>query len=125
MSYMTDTLRNFNRIIHATFLTVSFQPNSGAQGEYAGLRAIKSYLTSKGEANRDVCLIPLSAHGTNPASAQMAGMKVVPINVDEDGSISMDDLTKKAEKYADDLGISNMTDTLRNFKINIHTTFLI
>merc|ERR1712238_528559 len=63
---------------------VSFQPNSGAQGEYAGLRAIKSYLTSKGQANRDVCLIPLSAHGTNPASAQMAGMKVVPINVDED-----------------------------------------
>ena len=56
------------------------------------------------QANRDVCLIPLSAHGTNPASAQMAGMKVVPINVDEDGSISMDDLTKKAEKYADDLG---------------------
>ena len=70
-------------------------------------------------------MIPLSAHGTNPASAQMAGMKVVPINVDEDGSISMDDLTKKAEKYADDLGISKMTDTLRNFNINIHATFLI
>ena len=70
-------------------------------------------------------MIPLSAHGTNPASAQMAGMKVVPINVDEDGSISMDDLTKKAEQYADDLGISKMTDILRNFKINIHATFLI
>jgi len=88
---------------------VSFQPNSGAQGEYAGLRAIKSYLTSKGQANRDVCLIPLSAHGTNPASAQMAGMKVVPIIVDEDGSISMDDLTKKAEKYADDLACLMIT----------------
>ena len=57
-------------------------------------------------------MIPLSAHGTNPASAQMAGMKVVPINVDEDGSISMDDLTKKAEKYADDLGKEHLDVTL-------------
>ena len=56
---------------------ISFQPNSGAQGEYAGLMAIMAYLEHQGEAHRDVCLIPLSAHGTNPASAQMAGMKVM------------------------------------------------
>ena len=58
---------------------------SGAQGEYAGLRAIMSYLRSKGENQRNVCLIPVSAHGTNPASAQMAGMKVVVVNVDHNG----------------------------------------
>jgi glycine dehydrogenase len=74
---------------------VSFQPNSGAQGEYAGLRAIMSYLVSKGEKERNVCLIPISAHGTNPASAQMAGMKVVVVGVSSDGSIDMDDLNKK------------------------------
>ena len=74
---------------------VSFQPNSGAQGEYAGLRAIMSYLRNKGESQRSVCLIPLSAHGTNPASAQMAGMKVVPVLVSDDGSVDMDDLVNK------------------------------
>ena len=74
---------------------VSFQPNSGAQGEYAGLRAIKSYHESKGEDQRNVCLIPVSAHGTNPASAQMAGMKVVPVSVSADGGIDMEDLKKK------------------------------
>ena len=60
---------------------ISFQPNSGAQGEYAGLMAIMAYLEHQGEAHRDVCLIPLSAHGTNPASAQMAGMKVMMIMI--------------------------------------------
>ena len=74
---------------------VSFQPNSGAQGEYAGLRAIKSYHESKGDDQRNVCLIPTSAHGTNPASAQMAGMKVVPVSVSPDGSIDMEDLKNK------------------------------
>ena len=68
---------------------------SGAQGEYAGLRAIMSYLEHNGETDRNVCLIPLSAHGTNPASAQMAGMKVVPVNVSQDGSICMEDLHMK------------------------------
>ena len=74
---------------------VSFQPNSGAQGEYAGLRAIKAYHESKGEDQRNVCIIPISAHGTNPASAQMAGMKVVPVSVSADGSIDLGDLKKK------------------------------
>src|SRR5690606_192409 len=60
---------------------ISFQPNSGAQGEYAGLRAIMQYFKSKGEKERDVCLIPTSAHGTNPASAAMAGMKIHKVNV--------------------------------------------
>ncbi len=77
---------------------VSFQPNSGAQGEYAGLRAIRSYLSSRGDPHRDACLIPLSAHGTNPASAQMAGMRVVPVKVTEDGAIDMEDLKGKVRR---------------------------
>ncbi|MCP6484578.1 hypothetical protein NL492_27625, partial [Klebsiella pneumoniae] len=68
---------------------ISFQPNSGAQGEYAGLRAIQGYHEARGEGHRDICLIPISAHGTNPASAQMAGMKVEPIRVHQDGFIDM------------------------------------
>merc|ERR1719474_2654101 len=68
---------------------ISFQPNSGAQGEYAGLMAIMAFLRSKGDTQRDVCLIPLSAHGTNPASAQMAGMKVVPIKTALDSTIGV------------------------------------
>ncbi|XP_030322731.1 glycine dehydrogenase (decarboxylating), mitochondrial isoform X2 [Calypte anna] len=68
---------------------ISFQPNSGAQGEYTGLAAIKAYLNAKGERHRSVCLIPKSAHGTNPASAQMAGMKIQPIEVDKNGSIDI------------------------------------
>jgi len=68
---------------------------SGAQGEYAGLRAIMSYLEAKGEGHRKICLIPVSAHGTNPASAQMAGMQVEPINVTKDGSIDMRHLLAK------------------------------
>uniref|UniRef100_A0A8C5LSI6 Glycine cleavage system P protein n=1 Tax=Leptobrachium leishanense TaxID=445787 RepID=A0A8C5LSI6_9ANUR len=68
---------------------ISFQPNSGAQGEYAGLAAIKAYLNGKGEHHRTVCLIPKSAHGTNPASAQMAGMKIQPVEVDKNGSIDV------------------------------------
>ncbi|EMP33176.1 Glycine dehydrogenase [decarboxylating] [Chelonia mydas] len=68
---------------------ISFQPNSGAQGEYAGLTAIKAYLNAKGERQRNVCLIPKSAHGTNPASAQMAGMKIQPVEVDKNGNIDI------------------------------------
>jgi len=78
---------------------VSLQPNAGAQGEYAGLLAIQAYHKSRGEAQRDICFIPASAHGTNPASAQMAGMKVVVVATASDGSISMDDLNAKLEKY--------------------------
>ncbi|KAG8595576.1 hypothetical protein GDO81_001559 [Engystomops pustulosus] len=75
---------------------ISFQPNSGAQGEYAGLAAIKAYLNAKGEHHRTVCLIPKSAHGTNPASAQMAGMKIQPVEVDKDGSIDLSHLKAMA-----------------------------
>jgi glycine dehydrogenase len=83
------------------FDTVSFQPNSGAQGEYAGLLAIRRYLAAKGESHRDVCLIPSSAHGTNPASAQMMGMKIVVVACDSQGNIDMADLkTKLAEHGA-------------------------
>ncbi|XP_064625841.1 glycine dehydrogenase (decarboxylating), mitochondrial-like [Lineus longissimus] len=78
---------------------ISFQPNSGAQGEYTGLRAIMAYLDAQGEGQRSVCLIPASAHGTNPASAQMAGMKVQAIMVDKKGAVSMKHLKEMAEKY--------------------------
>jgi len=88
---------------------ISFQPNSGAQGEYAGLRAIMSFLESKGETDRKVCLIPLSAHGTNPASAQMAGMQVVPIKVMTDGTIDMEDVKKKVEHHREDLACLMIT----------------
>ncbi|XP_013782479.1 glycine dehydrogenase (decarboxylating), mitochondrial-like isoform X1 [Limulus polyphemus] len=74
------------------FDNISFQPNSGAQGEYAGLRAVKSYLKAIGQQQRDVCLIPVSAHGTNPASAHMAGMIVEPVRLNKDGSIDVDHL---------------------------------
>ncbi|ODM96036.1 Glycine dehydrogenase (decarboxylating) [Orchesella cincta] len=88
---------------------ISFQPNSGAQGEYAGLRVIKSYLEAKGEGHRNVCLIPVSAHGTNPASAQMAGMKVEPINVKKDGSIDIKHLQAKIEKHKNELSCLMIT----------------
>ena len=76
------------------FHSVSLQPNAGAQGEYAGLLVIKQYLESRGESNRNVCLIPQSAHGTNPASAVMAGMEVVGVGCDPDGNIDLEDLKK-------------------------------
>ncbi|MBX7212225.1 MAG: aminomethyl-transferring glycine dehydrogenase [Verrucomicrobiaceae bacterium] len=77
------------------FAAVSLQPNAGSQGEYAGLLAIHHYHKSRGEGHRDVCLIPTSAHGTNPASAAMAGMKVVPVACDDHGNISLDSLREK------------------------------
>lgn len=91
------------------FHTVSLQPNSGAQGEYAGLRAIRSYHESNGHTDRNVCLIPVSAHGTNPASAAMCGMKVVAIQCDKDGNIDVADLKAKSEKHADKLGALMVT----------------
>jgi glycine dehydrogenase len=81
----------------------SFQPNSGAQGELAGLLTIRAYLLAKGETQRNIALIPSSAHGTNPASAVMAGMQVVIVNCDVNGNIDLADLTKKAEQYKDNL----------------------
>jgi glycine dehydrogenase len=88
---------------------VSLQPNSGAQGEYAGLLAIRAYHRSRGEAHRDVCLIPSSAHGTNPASAQMVGMEVVVTACDEHGNVDVADLTAKAEQYKDRLAALMVT----------------
>uniref|UniRef100_A0A673C8G9 Glycine cleavage system P protein n=1 Tax=Sphaeramia orbicularis TaxID=375764 RepID=A0A673C8G9_9TELE len=88
---------------------ISFQPNSGAQGEYAGLAAIKAYLNSKGERNRTVCLIPKSAHGTNPASAQMAGMKVQVVEVDKDGNIDLAHLKALVDKHKASLAAMMIT----------------
>jgi len=88
---------------------ISFQPNSGAQGEYAGLMAIMAYLGSKGETQRNVCLIPLSAHGTNPASAQMAGMKVVPIKTAANGTVDMEDVRAKVADHKDNLACLMVT----------------
>ena len=78
---------------------ISLQPNAGSQGEYAGLVAIKKYFESKGESERDICLIPASAHGTNPASAQMVGMKVVVINCDSKGNVDLNDLQQKITDF--------------------------
>ena len=85
------------------FAACSLQPNSGAQGEFAGLLAIKNYHESRNDLHRNVILIPISAHGTNPASAVMAGCKVVVTKCDEEGNIDMDDLKMQAEKYKDSL----------------------
>ncbi len=88
---------------------ISMQPNSGAQGEYAGLIAIHKYHQSRGEGHRNICLIPSSAHGTNPASAQMVGMKVVVVACDKNGNVDMDDLKAKAEELADNLACIMIT----------------
>ncbi|UII33496.1 aminomethyl-transferring glycine dehydrogenase [Fulvivirga ulvae] len=91
------------------FAAVSLQPNSGAQGEYAGLMVIRAYHESRGETHRDVTLIPSSAHGTNPASAVMAGMKVVIVKCDEKGNIDVDDLRAKAQENKDNLSALMVT----------------
>ncbi len=88
---------------------ISMQPNSGAQGEYAGLVAIRRYQAAEGEGHRNVCLIPSSAHGTNPASAAMASMKVVVVECDNDGNIDLNDLTAKADKHRDALSAIMIT----------------
>jgi glycine dehydrogenase len=87
----------------------SMQPNSGAQGEYAGLLTIRAWHASRGEAHRDVCLIPASAHGTNPASAQMAGMKVVPVRSAANGDVDLDDFRAKAEAHGTNLAACMIT----------------
>jgi glycine dehydrogenase len=88
---------------------ISLQPNSGAQGEYAGLLAIRGYHAARGEPHRKVCLIPSSAHGTNPASAHMAGMEVVVVACDIRGDVDVDDLRAKAEKHSNDLAAIMIT----------------
>jgi len=108
-----DQTAGFQELIHnleqwlseiTGFSATTLQPNSGAQGELTGLMVIRAYHEHRGEINRNVALIPSSAHGTNPASAVMAGMDVVIIQCDEQGNIDLKDLTKKAEEYKDRLG---------------------
>ena len=91
------------------FDAISMQPNSGAQGEFAGLLAIKKYLQSIGHTERKICLIPTSAHGTNPASAQMIGMKVVLVSCDERGNIDVDDLENKVREHGNELAALMIT----------------
>jgi glycine dehydrogenase len=91
------------------YAAVSLQPNAGSQGEYAGLLAIRAYHASRGEGHRRVCLIPASAHGTNPASAQMAGMQVVVVACDADGNVDLADLDAKAKAHARDLAAIMVT----------------
>ncbi len=91
------------------FAAVSLQPNAGSQGEYAGLLAIRRYHTSRGEARRDVCLIPASAHGTNPASAQMAGLRVVVVQCDRDGNVDLADLDRAIAAHREQLAALMLT----------------
>jgi glycine dehydrogenase len=111
------------------FAGVSLEPNAGSQGEYAGLLAIRGYHESRGDAHRNVCLIPTSAHGTNPASAVMAGLKVVAVACDEQGNINLADLKAKAEAHRNDLAALMVTypsthgvfeDTIRQICEIIH-----
>jgi len=105
---MCDQFENW--LVEITgFAAVSLQPNAGSQGEYAGLLAIREYHASRGEAHRNICLIPTSAHGTNPASAVMAGFKVVPVACLKDGDIDLADLRAKADTHKDDLAALMVT----------------
>ena len=103
------------------YSAISLQPNAGSQGEYAGLLAIDAYHKNNGDLERRICLIPESAHGTNPASAQMAGMKVVPIGCDKEGNIDLEDLKIKAKKFSNELAAIMITypSTHGVFEINV------
>jgi len=105
---MIDQLQKFLTEITG-FAAVSFQPNSGAQGEYAGLMAIRRYHEANGEGSRNICLIPASAHGTNPASAHMAGMEVVVVKCLDDGDVDVEDLITKATQYRNQLAALMIT----------------
>ena len=91
------------------YAAVSLQPNAGSQGEYAGLLVIRAWHASRGEGHRNVCLIPASAHGTNPASAQMAGMQVVVVACDKDGNVDLADLEAKARAHRAELAAIMVT----------------
>src|SRR4029077_2558458 len=91
------------------FAAVTLQPNAGSQGEYSGLLAIRAYHEARGDGHRDICLIPSSAHGTNPASAAMAGLQVVVVGCDRDGNIDLTDLRAKADKHAERLAALMVT----------------
>lgn len=103
-----DELANYLNEITG-FAATSLQPNSGAQGEYAGLMTIRAYHASRGESHRNICLIPSSAHGTNPASAVMAGMQVVVTKTDDKGNIDLEDLREKVDVHADNLAALMVT----------------
>jgi glycine dehydrogenase len=110
IGYMTLIRRLQSWLCAATgFAEVSQQPNAGSQGEYAGLLVIRAWHESRGEQHRDVCLIPSSAHGTNPASAAMAGLKVIVVGCDRDGNVDLADLRAKAAKHADRLAALMIT----------------
>lgn len=117
---MIKELRDWLKSI-TKFDEISFQPHSGATGEYAGLITISKYFNSIGEQNRKLCLIPTSAHGTNPASAHLAGMKVVPVEV-QNGKVDLKDFKMKAEKYQKDLGVLMITfpSTAGKYEETIH-----
>lgn len=91
------------------FAAVSLQPNAGSQGEYAGLLVIRKYYEAKGHSNRNICLIPSSAHGTNPASASLAGLQVVVVACDSDGNVDINDLKNKAQQHKDNLACLMIT----------------
>ncbi|MBC9071696.1 aminomethyl-transferring glycine dehydrogenase [Thauera sp. CAU 1555] len=105
---MIDGLTDYLKAVTG-FDAISMQPNSGAQGEYAGLVAIQRYHASRGEHQREVCLIPKSAHGTNPATAQMCGMDVVVVNCDDNGNVDLDDLKAKAALHGERLAALMIT----------------
>ncbi len=106
-----EVLGDFSRLLATVtgFHSVSLQPNAGSQGEFAGLLTIRRFLKSKGENKRNICLIPASSHGTNPASAVMAGMKVVPVEIDSSGQVSLEDLILKTETHKENLAALMIT----------------
>ena len=106
-----ELIERFGRMLRAVtgFAAVSLQPNAGSQGEYAGLLAIHSYQAARGEGHRDICLIPSSAHGTNPASAVMAGYRVTVVGCDRDGNVDVEDLRAKVAQYSDRLAALMIT----------------
>lgn len=99
---LVEELQNMLKSITG-FDAVSMQPNSGAQGEYAGLLAIRKYQETIGESHRDICIIPQSAHGTNPASAQMMGLKVIVTKTDPEGNVDQEDLADKVKQAGENL----------------------
>ncbi len=103
-----DDLNNYLTKITGFYKT-SLQPNAGSQGEYAGLLCIQKYHQSRGHGHRNICLIPSSAHGTNPASAAMVGLKIVVTKCDDNGNIDLEDIKINAEKYKDNLSCLMVT----------------
>jgi glycine dehydrogenase len=112
---MTKKLEHQLNVITG-FAGTTLQPNSGAQGEYAGLMTIRAYHLSRGDDQRKICLIPASAHGTNPASAAMAGMKIIVTKTMENGNIDVEDVREKLQ-YKDQLSCLMITTPLHRFLV--------